>query len=324
MEYAKDYPIDAVVTWVDGNDPVHRAKRRQFEHSDEARNDDIGGDIRYTSVGEIKYCVLSILKNAPFIRHIYIVTDAQDPRIGDFIERNCPGGYSKVSIVDHKVLYRGYEHFLPIFNSLSIETVLWRIPGLSEHFIYLNDDFMIVSPTVPSDYFRSDTVVCYATWFSIAFARLLQWLKPKKNGHKVFTFKHSMVNAADVLGEKLRFFRLGHNPQSMRVSIFSDWFSSHPDIMAKNMSCRFREDTQFNPAELNFLLAAREGSLIRYSTSKVNLYLLPKDHDYMVKRIKRFNRSGSKKFCCLNSLDYASREDRDIALSWLERRLGCK
>lgn len=319
-----EYPIDAVVTWVDGNDPAHRAKRAKFEKKNESSNDDIGGDIRYTSVGEIKYCVASLLRFAPFLRTVWIVTDGQDPGIWNFLEKNFPGQAGKVKIVDHSVLYRGYEQYLPVFNSLSIETVLWRIPGLSEHFIYLNDDFMLVAPTSPSDYFVGDKPVCYAMWFSIPFARLLQFLKPKKKGHKVFTFKHSMVNAADAIGEKWRFFRLGHNPQSMRVSTFRDFFAEHPDLMLRNMSCRFREPFQYNPAELSFLLESRGNNLILHTKKGVNLYLLPKGHDYMEKHIRRFRASSTEKFCCMNSLDYAAPDDQKLALDWLEERLDLK
>ena len=47
------YPIDAVVTWVDGNDPEHRRKRLSFEKGGELSLDDVAGDIRYVSIGEI-------------------------------------------------------------------------------------------------------------------------------------------------------------------------------------------------------------------------------------------------------------------------------
>ena len=183
---------------------------------------------------------------------------------------------------------------------------------------------MLVAQTTPSDYFVGEKAVCYAMWFSLPFANLLQFLKPKKNGHKVFTFKHSMVNAATAIGEKWRFFRLGHNPQSMKVSTFSKFFEEHPDLMISNMSCRFREQHQYNPAELFFLLSAKEDKLILHTKKGVNLYLLPKGHKYMESHIQRFRNSTTEKFCCMNSLDYAAPEDQKLALDWLEERLGLR
>lgn len=89
------YPIDAVITWVDGNDPEHRRKRLSYEKGGESRLDDVAGDIRYVSIGEIRYCVASILRFAPFVRKIFIVTDGQDPCLGDFIESRFPGSPQK-------------------------------------------------------------------------------------------------------------------------------------------------------------------------------------------------------------------------------------
>ena len=52
--------IDAVITWEDGNDPRHRAKREQYGDKKSLNRDDIAGSTRYTSIGEIMYCVASI------------------------------------------------------------------------------------------------------------------------------------------------------------------------------------------------------------------------------------------------------------------------
>ena len=71
--------IDAVITWVDGEDPVHEAKRRKYGHPSLFKVNDIAGSTRYTSVGEIFWCVASLNRFAPWINRIFIVTDAQDP-----------------------------------------------------------------------------------------------------------------------------------------------------------------------------------------------------------------------------------------------------
>ena len=68
------FPIDALVPWVDGDDPVLRAKRQRYLDPSAARNDDVAGATRFKSIGEIRYCVASILRFAPFIRKIFIIT----------------------------------------------------------------------------------------------------------------------------------------------------------------------------------------------------------------------------------------------------------
>ncbi|MCI5990409.1 MAG: Stealth CR1 domain-containing protein [Candidatus Cryptobacteroides sp.] len=315
------YPIDAVITWVDGNDPEHRRKRLEYEKGGELSHDDVAGDIRYVSIGEINFCVASILRYAPFVRTIYIVTDNQDPHLEPFIENYFPGQSSKIRIIDHKVIYRGYEQYLPVFCSTSIETLIWRIPGLSEHFIYFNDDFMLVRPTSPEDYFDGDKVVCYANKFSIPFANLIQFLKPRSNGHKKVTFKHKMVLAAEVLGIRDYFYRLGHNPQSMRVSVYREYFEKHPDVLERNIKYRFRDIEQFQAPELGFLLCRLRGELVLRPKKGNNLYLLPKGRSYMKCHLDKFRKSTREKFCCVNSLNYASEEDREATLAWLRERI---
>ena len=130
------FPIDAVITWVDGSDPRHAASMRKYGKAVSFKEDDVAGATRFASNGEVEWCVASIRKFAPFVRTIYIVTDNQDPHI--------PDGSIPVKIIDHKELFKGYEEFLPVFNSISIESMTWRIPGLAEHYIEFNDDFQDV------------------------------------------------------------------------------------------------------------------------------------------------------------------------------------
>jgi len=133
-------PIDAVIAWVDGADPVHKAKRAAALQKLREKSDlPIAAGIantRFHDNGELRYCIASIKKFAPWIRTIYIITDNQVPR---FRNENFLQGLD-IRIVDHKDIFRSYEWALPTFNSITIETAMWRVPELSESFIYFNDD----------------------------------------------------------------------------------------------------------------------------------------------------------------------------------------
>jgi hypothetical protein len=61
-----------------------------------------------------------------------------------------------IRIVDHREIFRGYERLLPTFNSLAIESMLWRIEGLADRFLYFNDDMMLVASVEPTDFFSID------------------------------------------------------------------------------------------------------------------------------------------------------------------------
>ena len=65
------------------------------------------------------------------------------------IYRGCPRRLqAKIRRVTHRELFEGFEDNLPTFNSLAIETLLWRIPDLAEQFLYFNDDVFLTAPIV--------------------------------------------------------------------------------------------------------------------------------------------------------------------------------
>ena len=320
-----DYPIDAVIAWVDGEDPVHKAKRKKYGNWAELDNDEVGGDIRFTSVGEIKFCIASLLRFAPFLRKIFVVTDSQNPNVSEFVSQHFPDTKTEIVIVDHKDIYAGSESVLPVFNSLSIETMLWRIPDLSEHYIYLNDDFLIVSPVTEDDFFQDGKAICYAEPFSVPLARLLRKIKPRRRGHKIFGFKDSMLNAADAVGQKWTFPYIGHIPLAMKRSLQEKFYNTNPEVFLSNMSPRFREPHQFNPQVLYYIIGVREGDCVIHPRKGIDLYLKPKNKPgYVQDKLTSFDNSDKALFCCFNSLDYASDEDQHLVFDWLNKRLSLK
>lgn len=142
-------PIDAVYTWVNGSDPAFLLSISQFEENyDKARFDD---------KNELKYSLRSLEMYAPWIRHVYIVTNGQIPKWLDLTNE-------RVTVVPHEVLTSNID-FLPTFSSAAIETFLHRIPNLSSRFLYLNDDIFLGSKLYPEDlYTDSEGVRIYHAW----------------------------------------------------------------------------------------------------------------------------------------------------------------
>ena len=139
--------IDIVIAWVDGNDLELKKKRHKYLTGEDAS--DAVSDTRFASNNEIYYNIASILKYVPFCRNIFVVTDNQRP---EFIDEFTAQGLctaDKIRVVDHREIFRGYEQHLPTFNTRSIESMLWNIEGLSDYFIYLNDDFFFNSTAQP-------------------------------------------------------------------------------------------------------------------------------------------------------------------------------
>lgn len=317
--------IDAVITWVDGDDPQHIAKREQYGNKKSLNRDDVAGSTRFTSVGEIFYCVASLNKFAPWLNKIYIVTDNQDPKVEDFIAKHFPEGSIPVEIVDHKVIFRGYEQYLPTFNSMAIESMTWRIPGLSEHFIEFNDDLILAAPTTPEDFFpREGEVVCYGKPYKSIYVKLSNLLRRHRDGSKQVSFKQTMLNAAKLYGYRRSFIKIYHTPKALLRSVYEKYFGEHPDFLIKNISHRFRHHTQYNAEELQYLILRKEGRVKMHNAYNL-LYLKPSlDIEYINQKLALFDSRAECKFGCFNSLDQMTEEGRARTIEWIIKRIGLK
>ncbi len=320
-----NFPIDAVITWVDGSDERHKAKRMKYGNETIFNAEDIAGSSRFASLGEIFYCVASLNRFAPWLNKIYLVTDEQDPQIDKLIEKYFPEKHIPIEIVDHKTIFRGYEEYLPTFNSISIESMTWRIPGLSEHYIEFNDDFILAAPVTPEDFFTSDgKVVCYGKKSNYLLTKLSRMIKYRKNGSKKVTFKETMLNAATLLGIYSSFIKFYHIPRALLKSVYKKYFDEHPEHLTKNIAHRFRHHTQYNPQELFYLLMDNEKRCELRSANKNLLYLKPKDLSYIQKKLGRFTLSSETKFGCFNAIDLACEEGQKMIIGWIEKRIGLK
>lgn len=318
------FKVDAVITWVDGDDPRHKAKREQYGDKRIFSLDDVAGTTRYRSVGEIFYCVASLNRYAKWLNKIYIVTDEQDPMLGTLMAKHFPEGSIPMEIVDHKVIFRGYEEYLPTFNSISIESMTWRIPGLSEHYIEFNDDLILGAPTTPEDFFpEQDSTYCYGNLRSSWFVKLSRLLKHRINGPKQVSFKESMLNAAQLAQSRSRFIMLYHTPKALLKSVYERYYAEHPDALLRNIRCRFRDSSQYSPEEVHYLLLLAEDRCKLRDAGDELFYLMAKsDDNYVRRKLDMFSKQPQKRFGCFNSMDQASDQGQRMIIEWIERRLG--
>lgn len=306
--------IDAVITWVDGNDPILNAKRAEYEYNSASKRSDIAGATRYADLGEIHWCVRSLNKYAPWLRKIFIITDGQDPKV----ESRIP-----VEIVDHKQIFAGYEVFLPSFNSISIETVMWRIPDLSEHFIYLNDDFLLIKTVQPSDFFTEDgRTVCYARKISTLWAKSLYYLSCLKKGYERVTFKRLLYQGAELAGNRRCFYYLTHTPRAFCKSDFEKWYEKHPQGIIRNLKYRFRDARQYQPQSLAYEIMRQNDVLDLHNSSKPLMFVSHwNGTGYLQKKFAKADKTEECKFACFNSLDRATEAEKLVVITWVKSKL---
>lgn len=243
--------IDIVIAWVDGNDLELKKKRHKYLTGEDAS--DAVSDTRFASNNEIYYNIASILKYVPFCRNIFVVTDNQRP---EFIEEFAAQGLcsaDKIRVVDHREIFKGYEQHLPTFNTRSIESMLWNIEGLSDYFIYLNDDFFFNSTAQVDDFLNGERLVIYGHWQSsfvlktkLKYRQFLQrqFGKPIQPKHMI-----AQMLGADILGFK-KFFEIHHYPHIVDRHALKDYLLAHPQLLETQIKYKFRSVEQLNPISL--------------------------------------------------------------------------
>lgn len=135
--------IDFVIPWVNGSDPDWLAQFVRFTNG-------VSGDkhqSRYRDWDNLQYLFRGFEEFTPWVRKIHFVTWGHVPYW-------LSPSHEKLHIVRHEDFLDPAN--LPVFNCNPIEVNLHRIPGLSEKFVYFNDDCFITKPIAPERFFLDD------------------------------------------------------------------------------------------------------------------------------------------------------------------------
>ncbi|OUM56432.1 hypothetical protein PIROE2DRAFT_18972 [Piromyces sp. E2] len=142
-EWAWVKNISIVYTWVDGSDPNFLDLKSKF----------YGGvrkvSSRDRSADELRYSLRSLEKYMPWHQGtIFIVTSQQIPK---WLDTSHP----RIKMVYHKDIFP--PHIYPTYDSNTIELFFDKIPGISERFLYFNDDVFLNHYIHPCFFFTSST-----------------------------------------------------------------------------------------------------------------------------------------------------------------------
>lgn len=177
-------PVDAVYTWVNHADKEWQASWVSTFPADKFDPD------RYTSNDELRYSLRSLNKYAPWVNRIFIVSNCSQP---DWMIN-----HPKIVWVKHEEIFPS-ESMIPTFNSHAIEACLHRITGLSENFLYLNDDFVLNQPCLPRDFFDE-------------IGRSVAYLEP-----------YGMVDSRAGRDNTLDYLAAANNSKELLKTVFSDY-----------------------------------------------------------------------------------------------------
>lgn len=146
------FDIDVVYTWVDGADHAWQERMQRVRARQEGvefHPESVSAH-RFTSHDELRHSLRSLESYAPWVRHVWLVTDQQRP---SWLAADTPG----LTVVDHRDIVDDHA-VLPLFNSNAIISRLHHIPGLAEHYLYLNDDMFFGHDVRPQAFFHPSGV----------------------------------------------------------------------------------------------------------------------------------------------------------------------
>lgn len=296
MKETSEAMIDIVLPWVDGSDPAWRALRNKYMGESEGDS----SEERYRDWGLLKYVFRGIEKNLPWVRKVHFITCGHLPT---WLNTSCP----KLHIVKHEDYIP--EQWLPTFSANPIELNIHRISGLSEQFIYMNDDMFFVTPMAPSDFFRSGKPLSQAGLDvfnndDLEFLGILntdlkainQAFYSRKTFYKrIASFVNFKYSFRDNLKSLMLTpwcvayypgFSFFHGPSAYLKSTFEDVWLKNPDLLEETCSHRFRMHNDVNQYLMMWWQWC-SGSIVPSGIQKKLLFLsMDKPADYLSASIK--------------------------------------
>ena len=308
--------IDFVIPWVDGNDPKWKREKEYWASTlnPSGENDHFRewnqSDIRFRDWNTLRFLFRGIERYAPWVNNVWFITWGHLPSWIDT-------GYSKLKIVNH----RDYipEKYLPTFNSHTIELNLHRINGLSEEFVYFNDDMFLTSSVVPDDFFINGLPCDSAILNPVPMTRKVRHAEInnvgiindhfeknkviRQNFFKWFSHKYGKYLIRNVLlspWKRFVGFYEQHLPTSFNKSSFETVWGEEYEELDQTCSCKFREETNVNQWLIkNWQIA--EGKFVPRKLSVGRMFMYGEDGNY--DEVTDAVRSSRYKMVCINDTD---------------------
>lgn len=319
-----DFPIDLVYAWVDGSDPEWREKRDRYmpERPKTGPSPQSRSESRWRDNDELLYSLRSVELYAPWVNRIFIITDGQCPK---WLNVEHP----KVTIIDHSEILPADA--LPVFSSHAIESCIYKIPGLSEHFIFGNDDTFFGAPTTPETFFKPDG----SPIVRLMGARFNR--RKARTGSNYMRVLFRMQKLINEMFGKMICHTPHHNFDAYRKSDFEYCVSLLPDEWDRTAHRRFRNNKDMQRCFVSYyVLATGKGELRKVGRyNRINTptdlvkalmsghYAADSRWIRLVTPDKDFEKYNPLMFC-MNDSEYTSDAERERMVNFLKMKFPNK
>lgn len=226
--------IDFVIPWVDGNDTKWLEEKKKYEPYTTFNSKEANTSNRYRDWNLLKYWFRGVETYAPWVRNIHFLTWGHIP---SFLKTDHP----KLHIVNHKDFIP--LDALPTYSSPAIEMCLHNIKGLSEHFVYFNDDMFLIRNVKKNDFFINGLPVEYfeeSPCFHIGNSMYEHWMR-----NALFIVNKHFNKHAQVKLNKKKWFKYISKSSFINTLLSYPW-KSYVGFPASHLPAPFLKSTWFD------------------------------------------------------------------------------
>jgi len=301
QDRAIEFPIDIVITWVDGQDDARNNLREEYRKRESKIVKEATSSRRYINHNELKYLLRSVERYIPWVHRIHVISSDQAPpkwlipnEISgfDFEIKTSPqiGNKPILRWVNDRTILG--DQNLPTFNSHAFETAIYKLQDLTEHFIYFCDDMFVTKPLQPSHLFshegkpkvcahfwtrpyRWDPGIHSQTWRKIWSEMSRKYPSHDKwmNGHVATPLTRKLMLEAEQLWG-------------------SDWL--------KTRSNKFRSGSDVQPVAATVILGQISGTIIK-NIGLVNRFVMFRDYQFLNRFNMAFALTAKPDLLCINN-----------------------
>lgn len=307
----EDFPVDIVYLWCDSSDKVWLEKKNnELKKYGKSLDSDSIGECRFINNDELKFSLRSLEKYAPWINNIFIVTDNQIP---EWLDVSNP----KIHLIDHKDILP-LEN-LPTFNASAIEAAIHKIPELSEHFLFANDDMFFGNYVDKSFFFNKDGLPI----FRFSKRRIINKVYKHLYGYMVSS-AYRLVK--DMFGKSFPYFP-HHNIDAYRKSDIEKCYSIFHNGFEETAKQKFREKHCIQRSIYEYYAVANslgDAKIVDDLKAKVFQVFRKTSADSVMLELKKDNLARIEKYnpylFCVNDGLKTNDEDRLALRAFLEKR----
>lgn len=287
---------------------------------------------RFVNHGELRFLLRSINRYMSWVRTIYIVVDDYLV-IPSWININTyntdtdtdHNKNSSIKIVRHSELFpiSKLDECLPTFNSQAIETVIHRIPGISDPFIYFNDDMFVGRTIEPGDLIQQPNDVSNQTSKCDCKCKCAVLLTTDHSKYGIpsvndIGFRCAWKNVNRILNKQFSHsirYKLEHAPYIISPRLMEEIWTIFSNEMEYTMRSRFRSihDINVSPALHPYYALHTDAGFISSDISVKTIYT--NLHDKATTQTKLSNillSSELPHFFCIEDEDGCTESDNSI------------